>query len=111
MVKSIMADQVNKMKTMMKSMDDRDIRVANLTKRVENYHSDTNGLMDALNKKITDKTLKLTLDLQDLKLKTSSDFVLFDGLTKKLNDDVIGLLNIADKHQMERMVKIDKQDR
>jgi hypothetical protein len=79
-----MADQVNKMKTTLKSIDDRDIRVANLTRCVENYHSDTNALMDALNKKITDKTQKLDFECHRLSTKSESDFVLFEELTTKL---------------------------
>jgi len=79
-----MADQVTKIRTMMKTIDDRDIRVANLTKVVENYHDDTNALMDALNRKITDKTLKLEIETQRLTTKSASDFVLFDELTRSL---------------------------
>ena len=55
---SLLVDQVNKMNTMLTTINDRDTRFANLTRAVENNHEDTNALMNALNSKIADKTFK-----------------------------------------------------
>ena len=63
---SLMADQVNKMKSLLKTVDDRDIRMANLTNVVQNNHDDTNALMNALNGKITDKTLRLESQIEKI---------------------------------------------
>ena len=63
---SLMADQVNKMKSLLKTVDDRDIRMANLTNVVQNNHDDTNALMNALNGKITDKTFRLESQIEKI---------------------------------------------
>jgi len=65
-MKSLMTDQVNQMKTMLTTVDDRDTRFANLTRVVENNHDDANALMNALNGKITDKTLKIESAIQNI---------------------------------------------
>lgn len=108
---SLMADQVSKVSTTLHSIDERDKRFESLIKIVNINHDDANALMNGLNAKIVDRTNNIDNVLRKIQAKQSADYALFEELTNNLQKGIVELRNKANTDNLERMNKIDKQER